>query len=135
MKLCTMYKIVNTPIDFPNAPVELRRIPYSSRNLHSLTLLDHQSKTNSFSASFSPSTCKSWNKLNCGNFFYCKYFNLFIIIFKKPKIIFFFIYFLFGCMPCVSMCILVLCVSVQLVKLFLKLLKLLQWKSLIIQTL
>ena len=64
MKLCTMYKIVNTLINFPNAPVELRTIPYSSRHLHPLTLLDHQSKTNSFSASFFPSTCKAWNNLN-----------------------------------------------------------------------
>ena len=65
MKLCTTYKIVNTLINFPNAPVELRTIPYSSRHLHPLTLLDHQSKTNSFSASFFPSTsCKAWNNLN-----------------------------------------------------------------------
>ena len=42
----------------------LRTIPYSSRHLHPLTLLDHQSKTNSFSASFFPSTCKAWNNLN-----------------------------------------------------------------------
>ena len=58
------YYIVNTLINFPNAPVELRTIPYSSRHLHPLTLLDHQSKTNSFSASFFPSTCKAWNNLN-----------------------------------------------------------------------
>ena len=43
MKLCTVNKIVNTLIDFPNARVEFRRLPYPSRHLHPLTLLDHQS--------------------------------------------------------------------------------------------
>ena len=111
MKLCTMYKIVNTLIDFPNAPVEFRTIPYSSRHLHPLTLLDHQSKTNSFSASFFPSTCKAWNNLNYDIVSISTFSSL------KNLIKIFFFNFLFWCTPCVSMCILLLCVSVQLAKL------------------
>ena len=37
-----MYKIINTLIVFPNASVEFRSIPHSTRYLHPLSLLDYQ---------------------------------------------------------------------------------------------
>ena len=64
LKICTLYKIVYSMVDFPDAPIRFDCSPYSTRSHHSLSIASYPSKSNQFSGSFFPSSTKLWNSLS-----------------------------------------------------------------------
>ena len=64
LKLCYQYKIINNLSFFPNFPLTIRPVAYTTRS-HDLTLhnIPH-SRTDSFSYSFFCHTPNLWNKLS-----------------------------------------------------------------------
>ena len=62
LKLCYLYKLIKNVSFFPNSPVSIRAVTYSTRS-HDLTLHIPFSKTDSFLYSFFCNTPNLWNKL------------------------------------------------------------------------
>ena len=62
-KLCQLYKVVNGTTFYPDAPIQLRELTYSSRFVHSHSLVPLQARSSQYQNSFFPSSIKAWNSL------------------------------------------------------------------------
>ena len=62
-KLCHIFNIINDFTFFPEAPIQRRVLPYSSRSVHNQALVPIHAKTSQFQASFFPSAIDHWNHL------------------------------------------------------------------------